>query len=70
VTPAGTELEYEVTVPIRWPQALDAFDAGKLLPDYFGPDYCRLFSDCRREEEANYNAEIPTKDFEWYLRAV
>lgn len=70
MTPAGAELEYAVSVPIRWPQALDAFDAGSLLPRYFGEDYCRLFSDCRREEEANYNAEIPTKDFDWYLRAV
>jgi glutamine synthetase len=70
MTAEGAEIEYEVTVPIRWPQALDAFDAGALLPRYLGPDYCALFSQCRREEEANYNAEIPTKDFDWYLRAV
>ena len=70
VTAEGAELDYQVTVPIRWPQALDAFDAGALLPHYLGADYCALFSACRREEEANYNAEIPTKDFDWYLRAV
>jgi glutamine synthetase len=70
MTPAGAEIDYAVSVPIRWPQALEAFDAGTLLPRYLGEDYCKLFSDCRREEEANYNAEIPTKDFEWYLRAV
>ena len=70
VTPEGTEIDYEVTVPIRWPQALDAFDAGTLLPQYMGEGYRRLFAQCRREEEVNYNAEIPTKDFDWYLRAV
>jgi glutamine synthetase len=70
VTPAGKELDYAATVPIRWPQALDAFDAGTLLPRYLGEGYHRLFSTCRREEEANYNAEIPTQDFDWYLRAV
>jgi len=70
ITPEGSQLEYEVTVPIRWPQALDAFDLGAVLPRYLGTEYCRLFSQCRREEEANYNAEIPTKDFDWYLRAV
>jgi glutamine synthetase len=70
MTAEGAEIEYEVSVPIRWPQALDAFDAGTLLPHYLGPDYCGLFSQCRREEEANYNAEIPTQDFDWYLRAV
>jgi glutamine synthetase len=70
MTPEGTELDYEVTVPIRWPQALDAFAAATLLPEYIGAGYHDLFLNCRREEEGNYNAEIPTKDFEWYLRAV
>lgn len=70
ITPEGTEIGYEVTVPIRWPQALDAFDSGAVLRNYLGEGYHELFSLCRREEEGNYNAEIPTKDFEWYLRAV
>ena len=63
-------IEYEVEIPNRWPLALDAFDAGKILPRYFGKDYHKLYSTCRREEEANFNADIPTKDFDWYLRAV
>ena len=70
MTPESAEIGYEVTVPIRWPLALDAFDAGEILPRYIGADYRELFSMCRREEEGNYNAEIPTKDFDWYLRAV
>jgi glutamine synthetase len=70
MTPQGAEIDYEVTVPVRWPQALDAFDAGKVLRQYIGEGYHELFSQCRREEEGNYNAEIPTKDFDWYLRAV
>ena len=70
MTPERAELDYEVEIPVRWPHALDAFDAGSILPRYFGNDYHRLFSMCRREEEANFNSDIPTKDFEWYLRAV
>jgi glutamine synthetase len=70
MTPERAKLGYEATVPVRWPLALDAFDAGRVLPRYIGPEYRKLFSLCRREEEANYNAEIPTKDFDWYLRAV
>ena len=57
-------------MPVRWPQALDAFDSGKILSGYFGKDYHELYSMCRREEEATYNTEIPVKDFEWFLRAV
>jgi glutamine synthetase len=70
MTREGELLDYEVSVPVRWPLALDAFDAGQLLPQYLGPDYHGLFSKCRREEEGNYNAEIPQQDFDWYLRAV
>lgn len=70
MTPERAELAYKAEVPTRWPHALDAFDAGKILPRYFGKSYHELYSKCRREEEANYNAEIPTKDYEWYLRAV
>ena len=64
------EMEYVVTIPTRWPLALDAFDAGTVLSDYIGKDYHELFSSCRREEEAKFNAEIPARDFDWYMRAV
>ncbi len=66
----GEVVEHEVTLPIRWPLALDAFDAGSLLPGYLGEDYHQLFSACRREEEGQFHAQITNRDFEWYLRAV
>jgi len=70
MTAERAKLDYEITIPTRWSQALDIFDAGQVLPKYIGKDYHELYSLCRREEEANYNAEIPGKDFEWFLRAV
>ena len=66
----GELIEPVVTLPMRWSTALDSFDAGTILPDYLGEEYHKLFSLCRREEEGNFNAEIPAKDYEWYLRAV
>ena len=66
----GELIEPVVTLPVRWPTALDTFDAGTILPGYLGEEYHKLFSRCRREEEGNFNAEIPAKDYEWYLRAV
>jgi glutamine synthetase len=70
MTAERAKLEYEVGVPVRWSEALDEFDRGTILPKYMGADYHRLYSQCRREEEASFHSEIPTKDFEWYLRAV
>jgi len=67
---AGELLEHVVTLPIRWPLALDAFDAGTILPGYIGEEYHKLFSLSRREEEGRFNSQIPHKDFDWYMRAV
>jgi glutamine synthetase len=66
----GDQIEHVETLPLRWALALDCFDAGKILPAYLGQDYHQLFSMCRREEEGRFNAVIPDKDFQWYLRAV
>jgi glutamine synthetase len=66
----GEKLEHVITLPIRWPSALDVFDAGKVLPAYLGEEYHNLFSLCRREEEGRFSSEVPEKDFEWYMRAV
>ena len=70
MTPEGTRLDYKIEIPMRWPLALDAFDAGTVLPEYLGKDYHELYSSCRREEESDYNAEIPMNDFDWFMRAV
>jgi glutamine synthetase len=70
MTPERANIGHQVTVPIRWPLALDAYDAGQLLPLYLGEHYHQLYSSCRRQEEAAFNATIPSKDFEWYLRSV
>jgi glutamine synthetase len=66
----GEQIQHIVTLPTHWPIALDAFDAGKILPPYLGGEYHKLFSLCRREEEGQFSSEIPEKDFQWYMRAV
>lgn len=66
----GSIIENEATLPQRWSLALDEFDAGAHLPRYLGKEYHQLFSRCRRDEEANFNAIIPDKDYQWYMRAV
>ena len=70
MTRERAKLDYQVEIPVRWPHALDTFDAGEILPNYLGKDYHELYSKCRREEETNFNADIPDKDFNWFLRAV
>ena len=64
------ELEDIVTLPVHWPQALDAFEAGTILPHYLGEEFARIFAICRREESNRFQTEISNRDYEWYLRAV
>ncbi len=54
----------------RWPQALDAFAAGTILPTYLGQEFARIFALTRREESNRFQTEVSNRDYEWYLRAV
>ena len=67
---AGEEVEPEITLPVRWELALDAFQAGKILPPYLGEKYHEVFEACRREECDRFRSEVSLRDYEWYLRAV
>jgi glutamine synthetase len=66
----GSIINEKIELPVRWQAALDAFDAGKILPKYLGDRYHKLYGTCRREEEERFHAEISDRDYEWYLRAV
>jgi glutamine synthetase len=55
---------------VHWPQALDAFEAGTILPRYLGEEFARIFALCRREESNRFQTEVSNRDYEWYLRAV
>jgi glutamine synthetase len=60
----------QITLPVRWEAALDAFEAGQVLPRYLGERYQRIFAACRREECERFHSQITDRDYEWYLRAV
>lgn len=60
----------EVTLPTRWNSALDLFDASKFAQRYLDPEFCRIYSVCRRSEANQFHAQVSNRDYEWYLRAV
>ena len=51
---------------LRWEAALDAFEAGNVLPRYLGERYHKLYATCRREE----CDRIPCADQRSRLRVV
>lgn len=66
----GEVIDEKVSLPLRWEAALDAFEAGRVLPKYLGKRYHDLYAACRREECDRFHAEISNRDYEWYLRVV
>jgi glutamine synthetase len=63
-------LEFKSTLPIRWFQALDTFQSGKILPEYFGKEYHRVFGVCRHEEADMFHSEVSFKDYQWFMRSL
>lgn len=54
----------------RWEPAIDAFEAGGILPGYLGEAFCRVYGAARRFEAEAYHAQVPGLDFDWYLPGI
>ncbi len=68
--PERADIEYITTLPVRWAHALDAFEAGNILPAYFSKEYHQVFNICRRDEESRFHSKVSNLDFQWYLRSL
>ena len=63
-------IDPEVTLPVKWDKALDAFENATILNEYLGNEYSDLFLRSRRCEMDRFTSQISNKDFEWYLRSI
>ena len=57
-------------LPTDWNDSIRTFDAAKILPDYLGAEFCRVFSLGRKAERRKFNATVSALEYEWYLRTV
>ena len=58
------------SLPTRWTEALDRFEAGAVIPDYLGREYCRLYAIVKRFEMSRFQSIVTPRELEWYLHAV
>ena len=63
-------IDPEVTLPVKWDKALEAFENATVLNEYLGSEYSDLFLRSRRCEMDRFTSQISNKDFEWYLRSI
>ncbi len=61
---------HPASLPSNWLDAIRAFEAGRVLPDYLDRGYCRVYAACKRQEMAAFNAIVTPTEYDWYLRAL
>ena len=66
----GEVVSLKLKLPNRWGSAIDKFSRSKVLPDYLGEDYCKLYVLNRRCESRRFHNVISNTDYDWYMRAV
>ncbi len=66
----GEELTLQTRIPDRWDAAINKFSRSKILAEYLGEDYCKLFVKNRRAESRAFHNTVSQLDFDWYLRAI
>jgi glutamine synthetase len=58
------------SLPRDWADALGAYDNAKILPEYFGQPYWRLYGAHRRAELEKFAQHVSDLDYAWYLGTV
>ncbi|WP_027136034.1 glutamine synthetase family protein [Geminicoccus roseus] len=58
------------SIPITWEDAIEAMENKSPLHDYFGAEFCRVYSTCRDVERERFVMRITPTEYEWYLSMV
>ena len=62
--------QHERGLPETWERALAAFGDSAFIGEYFGGDYRRLFTVCKRQEQERFLREVPRFEYDSYLGAI
>ncbi|MBF0278267.1 MAG: glutamine synthetase [SAR324 cluster bacterium] len=62
--------QHESSLPDNWKEALESLKNGKILPDYLGEQYCKMYLACKTEEMQAFQQHISRLEYQWYLNAV
>lgn len=57
-------------LPETWERALAAFESSAFVGEYFGAEYRRLFTVCKRQEQDRFRRDIPRFEYESYLGVI
>ena len=55
------------SLPTKLWEALAAFEAAEILPDYLGADYIEIYTEVKRAELEAFLEEASAREYDWYL---
>ncbi len=55
-------------LPTNWFAAVDLFEKSEVMKDYLGARFVEMFVSVKRTEQERFFDQIPTQDYDWYLR--
>jgi glutamine synthetase len=62
--------QHAPALPETWERAVAVFEQSPFIAEYFGGEYRRLFTVCKRQEQARFRRDIPRLEYESYLGAI
>ncbi|MFC6673298.1 glutamine synthetase family protein [Marinobacterium aestuariivivens] len=60
----------EIGLPIRMPDALEAFRANEALACYLGRDFVELYDACKSDELSRFERHVSELETQWYLSTL
>ena len=66
----GEVITLKRKIPNRWDAAIDKFQRSRILPQYLGEEYCRIYVAHRRDESRKFHNTVSDVDYDFYMRAV
>jgi glutamine synthetase len=55
------------TIPLSWPEALNAFEQSSFAREYLGERFTRLYAQTRRGEMQDFSSYVSALEYSWYL---
>jgi len=55
------------TIPLSWPEALNAFEQSEFAREYLGERFTRLYAQTRRGEMQDFSSYVSALEYSWYL---
>jgi len=60
--------EPDESLPTECGWALEVLEQSKVLADYMGAAYCKLYVECKRDELRSFMSRVSSREYQWYLR--